>query len=1574
MNLFESVQGLISNLSGDKKDSLFDDVNVLISALPGDKENSPIDQMRAEATRTSKKNIADQFDQMAKEELNLPPEQRNTAINSPAMDVATGGMSLPQADANARAQLANIRNIPKALMGTGRFVKDTLGHDLAGAGDFLNDPVKALSAPTSAVPPRGTEDIANVGGNALNFLFGPAIKSARAIGGLAIPENGKTPLESMVKDVVADPGIGVYSSRIGDKVFTGQETPEERTAKVAMVGAVGTLAELATFDPKTILKSLGNPSKYKLDIQKQVLDSIKDDLPAIKDHVATIRPDLSKDVIDNLTPEHVVVGAQTNPTLGEYLKIKEQEIVAGGKKNLYTAQPDELPKPEDIAKLGAPENVIKPLAAVPQQQTPEDLWDNPKPEENAPLEPTNIQDKAEMEISALSEGNVHPLEKAMEGYKIKPYKDGHETEEYKEIPQRFRSSSLDKGMTVDDARSELEGSTGVKFNSDSEFIAALKSLGNKQMKFGLSDDVQSFLKIKENVDKIGKKLDRKLGSGQVKKIINSYTGVKKPKTDILIQTTEQQVLKHMLKVKEKASNVGFKAGQEEGRGRAIAELKNLFENQTEAMHREAELQQIKDDIIARDKSGAKYATYKNRAEAKLDVAKREAELQRLQDDIIARDKIKVKKELISYIKESLPVEDQGKYLNAIGTVETASQASHVFRRIWHETLINQRKDLVTRLKSMSKDIQDSGMVAVEYKEMIKDIIDGIEFKTRRPGTLDKITETLKHIERKRALGEDVEMPDYVMKELDILKRKPINQFSVAELTNLVNNLEDFVKIGKTKLKTRESIYALQKDRIKSELVSGTVPIDKQKLFHPLPGEKLSIKDKFMNLFPKIANIAQHIDVSLTFMDTWFDLLDGGAAKFDGPNYRNFKKRLDTKYQSYLKLSGRTIDAVIKSANDLGLDDSNFERIGVYAASVQKGGRQKLLDTGLTDKFIDSVKLTENELKFYKVMRKALDELRPLIADTMKNVFNEPLGKVENYFSFLTDFEKMSEAEIQSRFGEQTEFGRLTKEVRKGFTKERVGGYQPIKINAMDVFIKHVDNAAYLIHMSRDVRMLSEIANSPEYGKAAGELGQSITKEWLDLMARKGGKQGDIRIKILDLLRKNFGIAQLGFNVTSALIQPTALLDGAAVIGHHAFDGLIEITHNPQARNFVMDNMPELKARIGDDPAFREFGTKMFEKIQKAGYIPLKFLDGWTATGVAWGAYVKKMAELGLPIDYDNPNAEAISYAQLLVRDTQSSGEFKDLPLSVSKGKLTGNISFDKALLQFQSFMLKRWDILDKKMVRAYLFGGRGDVKQRNFTGAALILSMVSLALLAETEARRGIKKATNKIMNKFDARENSFNEDFQQNVLQAIPIVSQALSIAVYKNDLVPSFSGIHDIAQGVSSLGGKKEETKLRGAINIGAGVGQALGIPGTAQVSKILRSDVNSNPKKVAVDLYEKALRDPGQYDKLFGEAKQIAVENRVLLQDVQKSAHERIHKEIIDLFEQEITTGKKSFGDKAENIGEAAGYDQGDLDKLWDSAKRRQNKSAEKNDLIEEQSRTYKPRPGLFDETKKLMDSFK
>lgn len=254
-------------------------------------------------------------------------------------------------------------------------------------------------------------------------------------------------------------------------------------------------------------------------------------------------------------------------------------------------------------------------------------------------------------------------------------------------------------------------------------------------------------------------------------------------------------------------------------------------------------------------------------------------------------------------------------------------------------------------------------------------------------------------------------------------------------------------------------------------------------------------------------------------------------------------------------------------------------------------------------------------------------------------------------------------------------------------------------------------------------------------------------------------------------------------LSSALVQATSLMDGAALIGTHAFSGFKNIITDSEWRSFVVDNMPELRSRIGDDPAFSDFKKDSFlKRVNDIAYAPLKTLDKFAACGVAAGAYAKYCEDNDIAIDLSNPNPDAIEYAQKMMRRTQSSSQFKDMPLAISKGKLSGNISVDKIILQFQSFMLNRWSLVRHDLWRA---GIRGTNKKQAIN--------IATWLIAANFAELGIRKMTKEMIAQLTGQElpeEDEEKDFTKNlgqVLQNIPFIGSLYYSILYRGLPVPS-------------------------------------------------------------------------------------------------------------------------------------------------------------------------------------------
>jgi hypothetical protein len=263
--------------------------------------------------------------------------------------------------------------------------------------------------------------------------------------------------------------------------------------------------------------------------------------------------------------------------------------------------------------------------------------------------------------------------------------------------------------------------------------------------------------------------------------------------------------------------------------------------------------------------------------------------------------------------------------------------------------------------------------------------------------------------------------------------------------------------------------------------------------------------------------------------------------------------------------------------------------------------------------------------------------------------------------------------------------------------------------------------------------------------------------------------------------------------------------------------------------------------------------------------------------------------------------------------------------------------------------------------------------------------MLSIAFAQEAEIRRGIRWITDKITGKITKEKTTLTDDVVQNMVTTIPFVSQGVSMAVYKSDPVPFTSSIRDIAEGVGTgikttkdmIQGKEITDKSKVAVDTLAGIGSAFGVPGTAQAKKLLKSEIDSDSKSNIISLYEQALRtdDDKKVNELIKQANELAGKTKILREDAMDAAETRVHKEIIDLYEDGIRRSNKDAIAKGDALGKTAGFDAKTMQNLEKSAERRINKEGKKESAIGAQTEEYeKSHPSLVNRVKGMIESLK
>jgi hypothetical protein len=824
--------------------------------------------------------------------------------------------------------------------------------------------------------------------------------------------------------------------------------------------------------------------------------------------------------------------------------------------------------------------------------------------------------------------------------------------------------------------------------------------------------------------------------------------------------------------------------------------------------------------------------------------------------ITRTDTTDIRRQITDYVKQALDPSDRGKANVLIRDAKNQEDLVKAFSRIdrWAENA--EKKAIRNDVVSSVKKAIESPAVAIDYKAKIKEVIDEFELKGHLGRTLEKLNATKKYIDERLSAGEDIEIPQRIWNSLKILTRKPYEELTVSELKGLQDEVKILDAVGRMKWATFKDIYNLEQTAIKDALTEGTTPMERREKITPKIGEKLSLNQRFKNYAIGMANEAKKVDKVILPMDALFDWLDGAKGTFSGANTRLIKNKIDRGWNLYQTLKDDIQDPIVEKAVSLKMKDMNMERIGFVAAREQEGGMAKLEQLGYTEEEVNAVKLTEDEQTMLNMMRDAMEKEYPYVVDIMRKVYNQPVGKVKNYFSFMTDWSKTDEVEIYKRMGPGAEeFGLPTKTVEQGFTiPRRVMAKQKIKLNAMSIFLRHTDNTSYLRSLGRDIKMLFEIVNSGEYQKASGDLGQLLVLEWLDLMARKGGSAGGKKIALIDTMRKNLGAGMIGFKLSSAAVQWTEVIPAMGLIGpEYGMKGIFNIAVSHDWRKFVM-KFPEIRNRSGGETAIQELTQgSAFRKLQAKAFLPLEKIDTWGAMSVAAGAYEKKMAELGKEIDLSKePNQEAMEYAQQIVRRNQGVAGYKDTPLAISRGALTGSTSIDRAFLQFQNFVLFRWSRIRYEAIKA-------GIDAKDPLKVAGILFWTIMGMIAAVGTKMGVDALSDFVTGKESNNQGALKK-FVYEAVGTVPFLGNLYGSYLYDNELIPIFSApsqaLQDLKKAISS---KNENTRAKGLAGFITTLMTLMGVPGMLQTQQLI---------KKAIPTTETAPTMPGKLKSPFEE----------------------------------------------------------------------------------------------------------
>lgn len=855
-------------------------------------------------------------------------------------------------------------------------------------------------------------------------------------------------------------------------------------------------------------------------------------------------------------------------------------------------------------------------------------------------------------------------------------------------------------------------------------------------------------------------------------------------------------IKEYAKGTEKAKKIGEATGKKIG----ISSQKNAQSIIVEQTKRKGELKLLKEGIKIRDKKDSIIGSLR-------DVEANASQSRKLVQQLV---------------EENLPISERGKFMTMLRDAKTQKDVAKAFFRVDDKLEEITKKQIISDIKKTVGSLPEN--VDLDYKNKINEALSGIELTGHNKETTRKLEATQKYLQEQKAQGKDVTLPQRILEKLQILGRTPKEQLTSSQLQGLKDEVEFLKKLGQTKQLTKERLYQAEKDLIADDLASTIKPLNTKDIIRR-PGQVLPLATKTTNKVKESLNKLKKARLSLRPID--------GIAEITG--MEKMKNRIDVDYGNYLNHNQEFIAERQAFLKERPLNKQNMERIGIYALREQDGGYEKLANLSVSEREANNIILTSDEKAYYDLGRKWFESDYEAVKAYMKDVYNKDVGKVKNYVSFQTDFNAMSELEIYERFGTLADDAlRRTKTVKKDFTETRTGaGNQKVKIDFDNILLQHKDNVAYMLNIGRDIKMYSEVLNNPKVAEKLGDLGTLVWKEWLDLMARKGGTDGAKQIAILDTLRRNLGVGVMSYKLSSALIQFSSLADSAGTIGGKWTSiGAYDVATSREARQFVLDNFPEIRQMIGDDIAFLELKDSFLGRAGEIGLKPLQKLDGLMRSTTAIGAYKKLAQAKGIPFDMKNPDKGIIAEVTKLTRQSQGSSSFKDTPLAITKGMFTGNKSLDKLIFQFQSFMLNRWENIERQIWREGF--GKGNIAH----GFMSFFWLILVAGLMEEGLRRGSRKITDTITGN-EREEDPLINSLIKNTVNNVPIVGNVMNSLTYDSNPIPVINAGENVLGGLqTTIKGKETATKLKGGVDLGLGLANlGLGVPGTTQIGQVIK-----------------------------------------------------------------------------------------------------------------------------------------
>lgn len=779
----------------------------------------------------------------------------------------------------------------------------------------------------------------------------------------------------------------------------------------------------------------------------------------------------------------------------------------------------------------------------------------------------------------------------------------------------------------------------------------------------------------------------------------------------------------------------------------------------------------------------------------------------------------IRKAVAAY-SQDLPISLRGTMLNSVAAARTPNDLLKAYARVDAALKLSDKKDQLQKMKVMAKRVKKAmhtgRSIAVDYQKKIADVINDYNLANPTAATIEKLNDLAAYI----ADNPDANIPEHLIKKLDVLKRKNPKDISGQDLEELNDLLMRLWSLGELKMRMKGKYNERYVRNAVNKLLSTTRDASNSNLasLQVLHAARVTdIFDGFRNYKGENVKLQKQINRAVSGSQiTSKTMVEDTAAVI-----ANIKNEFTLEEQASL---------AFHLLVDQGLYTQAQALVSNYAGQFGWKSEADIKNSPALQQTAD-------------ILRGVFQENVDYLAAVYEEIENKPFIKSKNYFPIKYDWNLDKTVDIEApTVNQMTDF--TSKQVKRGFTFARVKGVKKVvRIDVFNVFAEAVAEQQYYMRVQPALNEVANIVGNKNYQEKLGKPGA----QWWDLYLKSVANRG--KIPNLGVLRsiepwlkaKKIDItnAILGFKITSAFLQPTAIIDAYAYVylnyGTIAANTLLVRLAGtltlPYYAKSIVKKSPGLQLRTGGELTIREMqenplGSSIGQAYRNAGMWALKALDLRTAAAVDQTMF-KYFKSLGMS------EADARYEADFVMNLTQGSSEIADLPLLLTSGEVA------RTFFTFQTFVLNRWGLIAHDIARSSIYHGGLSRKLKGL----IALFILSLAGGIENVLRTQISQA---ISGKKYPQKFGFWAQSALTVPETVPLIgsittslleyNQGTSIPltrVFENLISGAFSVIKPSGETQTA----KDTSRLKGLMKFGEAVATYYGVSGAAQFSDFLQ-----------------------------------------------------------------------------------------------------------------------------------------